>query len=215
MSMTGIGITSTRPSILTHSLRAHAMLSASEELVVVKDSALRGVSWAKNRCLAALRQCEHVILIDEDVMPIRADWVAALRAAHEAHGQNVLMWMDHRHRARSDYGDLVSYARISGVMFSLLAPAIEDVGGWDEEYDYYFADFNFASRLANAGHMPLGPCSLRGIWSYLVAIDFLRYPPDWARNASSAVHNGRNYTPFEVAEARFRVDKHRVYRCPF
>lgn len=213
--MTGVGITSTRPTILARSLRAHAVMSECEQLVVVKDGALRGVSWAKNRCLAALRQCEHVILVDEDVIPMRADWVQVLRAPHHAHGQNVLMWMDHRHRARSDHGDVVSYARISGVMFSLLAPAIEDVGGWDEEYDYFFADFNFASRLANAGHMPLGPSSLKGIWNYLLAIDFLRYPPEWARDVPSALGTGRTYTPFEVAEARFLVDKHRVYRCPF
>lgn len=132
-----------------------------DQLVVVDDgsdpplgfAALRldesaGFCSASNAGLA-LVETDAVLFLNNDVAPLRADWLDEIRAAVEA-GYVIGPLRDDPH----GNVDEVGYPYVDGWCLAMTTEDARKLGGWDERYDEagpaYFSDnaFSFRARLA-------------------------------------------------------------------
>lgn len=79
METIGIGITTrNRPTIFAKTLsQIKKFQPLNSKIVVVDDSndeVRLGIARAKNKCLAQLKDCDHIFLFDDDLYPIKEGW---------------------------------------------------------------------------------------------------------------------------------------------
>lgn len=81
METIGIGITTRhRPTIFAKTLsQIKKFQPPNSKIVVVDDSddndkERLGIARAKNKCLAQLKDCDHIFLFDDDLYPIKEGW---------------------------------------------------------------------------------------------------------------------------------------------
>jgi hypothetical protein len=90
------------------------------------------ISRGKNNCLHALRDCDSIVLFDDDCFPIKEHWDLPLIDS----GQHHLLFMDHRHGEISDDGEVTKYTDCSGCFLFLTKEVFEKVGYFNTAYPF-------------------------------------------------------------------------------
>jgi GT2 family glycosyltransferase len=144
--MIGIGITSyLRTSDSKCIERIISFAPEGAKVVIVKD--VKGISVAKNRCLAELDECEHIFLFDSDTYPLVRDWHLPYINSGEAH----LCYTFNRNIVKKENG-LIHHELPNGCLLYLKKECLEAVGGFDEKFEgYSYEHVDFSRRIFNAG----------------------------------------------------------------
>lgn len=156
----GIGITSyKRPEMLEKCLfhiNKHTFMDGVT-VYVAKDSDedRKGVSKVKNECLRALKDCDHIVLLDDDTWPIKDGWLEFLISS----GENHLLFLNPTHRRIGQFKDISMYMDCGGVMLYMTKKVIDKVGAFNEEFyrhGFEHAEYSlrvFKAKLTNAAYM--------------------------------------------------------------
>lgn len=207
----GIGITThNRTELLSYCLEKwHKQTPHNIEIVIVEDTESKGVSAAKNRCIQRLETCDIVMLADDDVFPLVANWHIPFIDAHTKYPQQqCFVWADGRHIPTNHYDGVTAYKGFQGCFMSLTRKAIETVGGWNEQFTYSHADFAYLNRLRNMGMMPLGNACINDVEKVLHALDFMRpHPSDLPYKFRSSVAKADKDLSFASCKDAYEVDK--------
>ena|SRR3990167_3072097 len=196
----GAGITTfNRPE---HKELCYSMLNKyrSEvlDIYIADDSTDRkGISYRKNECLRALKDCDYIFLFDDDCFPIKEGWAEFFIEASKVSGQHHMMYLketpsikkvgefigqqeyerflDNRIKVKFkvDKVKIESYNNCSGCMMFFTKEVIEKVGAYNPKYGYYgFEHAGYSNRVHQAGLTPLGAytCPV-GASNYIYSMD--------------------------------------------
>lgn len=186
----GIGITTrNRPYILSVALRHFAYFSPpNARYVIVEDSATDladpivrsfarqsaseviwrrstkrlGIAKAKNACLAALTDCDHVFLFDDDAFAQVDGWAERWIAAAERHDVEHSMYIhpspsDSLFKLKDTLGEgdtaMHSWSNCMGVALHFTRECLSALGGYDSSAQafYGFEHAQMSSRAHKAG----------------------------------------------------------------
>lgn len=197
---------------------------AYEDVIYERSDERLGISRAKNACLRALRDCEHVFLFDDDCWPIANNWAeiwADINKVNEIHHSMFIIGMDAlldrnpalraavKPEALIGEGktSMVAYDNCFGVMLYFTREVLDVIGGYDPSTPapYGHEHAQISQRIGDLGEYTKG----RRYWSLWVAIDLIysvdisycllgMEPPisaDWLSTFGSSV------TPEEMAGA--------------
>ncbi|MFI5337380.1 MAG: glycosyltransferase family 2 protein [Opitutales bacterium] len=148
-------------------------LAAQPGLTVVRNEENRGCAPAWNQGVAAAREAEWVVVLNNDVL-LPAGWLAALLGAAERHGLDIAC---PALRERDQNYDFAGYARdfmaklggvvrrggAHGVCFAVRRAVFGKIGGFDEAFRIgQFEDADFFRRARQAGFRTgvVGACFL-------------------------------------------------------
>lgn len=165
--MVGIGITTKdRPELLKALLDSiYNHTDMSNILLHIEDDSIErlGVAKRKNNCLRALKDCDYVFLMDDDIEIVKDGWVEFFTST----GIDHLMYLDRSfHRYIKDN----IYADCGGVLLFMTRKAIEKVGAFDEKFDIYgFEHADWSSRFYEDKE---GYISLLGTEQYIYSHDY-------------------------------------------
>lgn len=138
MKTIGIGITTmNRPDCLKKcldSIKKHTF-NDGVSIYVADDSVNRvGVAKRKNECLRALKHCDHVFLLDDDVSIIRDGWIEFFIQSNVGH----CMFLSHKlHNFKYQKDNVKVFADCGGVFLYMDKKAIEKVGAFDEKFEFW------------------------------------------------------------------------------
>lgn len=186
----GIGITSyKRPEHLELCLRQiykHTFTSKVKEVIdkinntswyecdgvkyVIKEAKnIPNIAKAKNECLYALRDCDHIFLFDDDCFPIKDGWVDFFINSEVEHS----LYLTSRHRYYSGIGIKVSFYHDCGGCFMYIRKdAFEKAGYFNLDYKQYgFEHVGYSNRIIKNELGTLYPC-LIGTDQYLYSLDY-------------------------------------------
>lgn len=176
----GIGITTTpnREEIFNRALKAHAKHTKLDISVNI-DTSFEGVGRSKNKLIKELKDNDIIILLDDDIIPIKDGWVDYLVNMHKNTNQAHFLLMDKRHhkfnKTWSPYPDvnIDIYDECSGVLMSFTKDCIDKVGYMDSRYKKYGYEHAGLSRrvfFAGLNSKPFMTPSELG--SYFYVCDF-------------------------------------------
>lgn len=171
----GIGITTTpkRKHLLELCIRQIEKHSPFRyQLFVHDDTEGKGVAFSKNECLRALQNCEHIFLLDDDVV-IKADgWEKIFTDSPIKH----LMYLDNWGIIKQNstlnfyYADdgreprvlnFYSYNNCAGVLMYMKKEVVERIGAFNESFGRYgFEHVDYSLRIHkyfNTEHPFLSP----------------------------------------------------------
>lgn len=189
----GIGVTTTsNRNLLTQWLNKIAEVTIIDELVIAKD--IKGISRAKNYCLARLDQHDHIVLFDDDCYPLVKDWHLPYINSNENHLS--FTW---RRKVLKTEGNLTHYELPDGQMLYINRKCLEVVGGFDEEYDTWgFEHVDYSQRVYNAGLTSAKYMDVTGS-------DKLFLPLDKGQTVRPSINNRHEYVAKN--RARFEAQK--------
>lgn len=158
----GVGVTTrNRPDVFSFAMdRHHACASKSMQYVVVDDASrdsvsvrphvqlIRneerlGIAKSKNKCIAALKDCDYIFLFDDDAYPDAHDWYERYIETHLATGIHHLMHLKETGSVVkiADYTindvTVYQYSACGGVMLFLTKEVLKKVGGYNSAYEFY------------------------------------------------------------------------------
>lgn len=158
----GIGITTrNRPEYLALALKHFAGFGGREHIFVYDDASTepdanadicaeygvsyaygserKGVAKAKNECLRALRENEHIFLFDDDCFPKKHGWQQCfITAARHTHVHHLMHIVPFSHITQIDeLGPLAAFDGCSGVCLYVDKMCLNAVGGFDERFGIY------------------------------------------------------------------------------
>jgi glycosyltransferase involved in cell wall biosynthesis len=219
----GIGITTrNRPHVLKTALQHFERFGYGDKLVVVDDNsddpdAIRevvesfglgfilrrsdqrmGIAKAKNACLSALSDCDHVFLFDDDAWPCADNWAQRWVDINQHNGVGHSMWnifvekgTDTPEQVRTTISLITElsegkntmrvWAQCLGVMLYFSRECLNAIGGYDHSARtvYGFEHAQVSQRANRAGfckgHNYLSPAiALELIYSFDVSYGWLR-----------------------------------------
>lgn len=176
--MIGIGITTyMRPETdLACVKRIIDKAPKSSKIVLVQD--VQGIAKAKNQCLSALDDCEHIFLFDADVWPTVDNWhlpyinsgVKHLSFTFEkmhngvTNGNRILL---------NTIGNINIFQNPSGCMLYIHKECLETVGGFDERYTgYSYEHVEYSRRIYNAELTPFKYMDVKNSLSLFHSMDY-------------------------------------------
>ena len=167
MRKIGIGITTfNRPDIFKLCLeQVTKYLPENSKVYIAKD--VPNISKAKNECLEALKDCEHIFLFDDDCFPIAKDWHLPFIAAGLKH----LLYMKPHHGISSNKGVYTVFTECSGVFMYLTKEVIEKVGYFGNYGRYGFEHAGYTHRIYKAGLIPSKYMTLNGTEKLIHSLD--------------------------------------------
>lgn len=139
----GIGIT-TYGNRKTPALEMIRKYSPDAKIVTVD---CKGISKAKNMCLALLDDCEHIFLFDDDTWGKVDKWYEPYINA----GIPNLCYTFNR-KVLSVKNGIVEYELPCGCMIYINRKCLDIVGGFDESFEgYSYEHVSYSQRVFNAG----------------------------------------------------------------
>ena len=167
MRKIGIGITTfQRPEIFKLCMeQVTKYLPEDSKVYIAKD--VPNISKAKNECLEALKDCDHIFLFDDDCFPIAKNWHVPFIAADLKH----LLYMKPHHGLGINKGTYTIYAECSGVFMYLTKEVIEKVGYFGNYGRYGFEHAGYSHRINKAGLTPYKYMTLNGTEKYIHSLD--------------------------------------------
>lgn len=138
----GIGIT-TYGNRKTPAFEMIRKFTPEAKIVTVNQ---KGISKAKNMCLALLDDCEHIFLFDDDCYPIVENWFMPYINSKELHlsytfGRKII----------NQSGILTEYELPCGCMLYLNKICLDIIGGFDTDFEEYsYEHVNYSQRAYNA-----------------------------------------------------------------
>ena len=204
----GVGITTcNRPEVFKKTLQHIERYTPNAKIFVNDDSKKReGVAKAKNNCLAALDDCEHIFLFDDDCFPIRHNWAELfIQASSETGNHHFSLTFGKLYNGRPNGNRLLSaddtlenFSNPCGMMLYFNRRCLQRVGGFDINYDTYgYEHVGLSHRIYNAGLTTAPFLSVAGAMDYFYSYDY------YARALSGAAINKRaliknNETLFKI-----------------
>lgn len=140
-----------------------------------------GISARKNQCLKALKDCDYIVLFDEDCFPIKDGWVDYLIECSKASGEKHFLYLkETSHIKKIKQGEAVSYYNnCGGCMMFMTKEVVEKVGGYNKDYGLYgFEHAGYSIRIHNAGLTSMRYPSPSKIGEYIYSLDYDNYI-DW------------------------------------
>lgn len=167
------------------------------QLFVTNDSFDRkGVAYRSNECLKALKHCDYIVLLDDDIFPIKDGWVDYLINTSNVSGEKHLLYLKETSHIKkiktvsypyqSDwlpvkiYNEQINYYNnCGGCMMFLTKEVIEKVGGYNKDYGIYgFEHAGYSIRINKAGLTSMRYPSPSNIGEYMYSLDYDNYI-DW------------------------------------
>lgn len=140
-----------------------------------------GVAARKNECLMVLKDCDYIVLFDDDCFPLKDGWVDYLIECSKASGEKHFLYLkETSHIKKIKHGEIVSYYNnCGGCMMFLTKEVIEKVGGYNKDYGLYgFEHAGYSIRIHNAGLTSMRYPSPSRIGEYIYSLDYDNYI-DW------------------------------------
>lgn len=182
--MYGIGITTKdRLNLLKELVDSiHKHTDMSNVLLHIEDDSIDniGVAKRKNNCLRALRGCEALFLLDDDVKIIKDGWIEFFI---ESKQQHLLFLNRGLHQKKAIEDNLFNenelkytveyYHDCGGVFLFMTKEVIEKVGAFNEKFTPYgFEHCEYSIRiLGEQNNYPM----LKGTDEYIFAHDYSTY----------------------------------------
>lgn len=184
----GIGVTTRyRPQYLETTLNHLQKFRPPQSSIVVvrdEDEWLRlGVAGAKNECLVALWDCDHIFLFDDDLYPVKKGWWDVYMEASLATGYSHFALNYGGSNSIKEYfrkGKIAvkSHTTSNGFMLYLNSEVKEKVGGFSTLYKIYGHEhLGWQWRIHNAGLTPAPFIDVKGSLSYFKGFDFTESKP--------------------------------------
>lgn len=138
-----------------------------------------GISKAKNACLAALKDCDHIFLFDDDIWPIKKGWEEYWVNVNKDNGLGHSMWIVSFNNPSfvtvAENESIKYFQNCMGVLLYFSKQCIANVGGYDTNapsvYGYEHAQMSLrAHRAGFTGNYPYVAPSLCGDYLYSVDI---------------------------------------------
>jgi hypothetical protein len=191
--------------VLAESLQGWAAhLGGVDELVVIHDRHGAGVAASKNRSIAALMDlgCEHLVLADDDVHPIRDEWWRPYVDNSQPHLAHC--WGKSRFLCADEETGTTVWNWPRGVMLYVERRVVEKVGGMRTEFGVWGGEHaEWSRRMFNAGltRAPFADAAAarHGIW----------YCADYTRKVASSVPKSLRDDPARITH---RHNLYKLYR---
>ena len=150
----GIGITTT-PNRKKHLLLCLEQIqkhtSIDVDVFINEDVEGKGVAWAKNNCLKALKGHEYIFLFDDDCFPINDKWIDFYIANHLNSKEHHFLYLNHSHNLLGTYNGIESYNDCGGCFMFLTNEVVEKVGAFGDYGRYGFEHAGYSQRIHSAG----------------------------------------------------------------
>ena len=163
--MIGIGCTSyKRPKHLELFIKQVNKHTKDFTLYVAKD--IPSVSQAKNECINALKDCEHIFLFDDDCYPIADGWADYFINSGLDHSCYMVEHPLFRGNIFSVYNDA------KGVFMHITKEVVNQVGYFNTKYDRYgYEHAAYSHRINRAGLSKARFLCLNDANKYLWSLD--------------------------------------------
>ena len=134
------------------------------DVVLLRSNTRLGIAAAKNGCLGALADCDHVFLFDDDAWARSEGWAERWIAADDTHGIGHSMYVNHLNERDDVYKIIVTHGEgdtamrwwtnCMGLALHFNRACLDAIGGYDwlgarNVYGYEHAQIS--SRAENAG----------------------------------------------------------------
>lgn len=138
------------------------------KIFIAKD--ITNIAKAKNECLYALKDCDHIFLFDDDCFPINDLWIQYFIEWNK-NGYDHLLYLTERHKHIGSKG-CPMYEDCGGCFMYISKSALEQVGYFNTEYKQYgFEHAGWSKRFEiNNGSRYFH--SLHDINKYLYSLDY-------------------------------------------
>ena len=147
MRKIGIGVTTyKRPEIFTlFIMQLSKYIPENAKVYIAKD--IPNVSQAKNECLKALEDCDHIFLFDDDCFPIAENWTDPFIMSKKNH----FLYMNDYYGKYHETDNYAAYNNCSGVFMYLTKEVVSKVGYFGEYGRYGFEHAGYSHRIHKAG----------------------------------------------------------------
>ena len=166
----GVGVTTfNRPEHLKWCLDNINKHTKDFKLFVYDDAInRRGVAYGKNMCLYNLRDCDHIVLVDDDTAPIKEGWTDYFINS----GYHHLLYMIDHYGVRKVFNDFTSYRLSSGCFMYMTKECIKKAGYFNPDYGLYgYEHAGYSTRIFTAGLTPYMYMTLNKTSEYIYSLD--------------------------------------------
>lgn len=175
--MIGIGVTSYKRGYLLENFinSIEQFTTLDYHLHVAKD--IDNIAKAKNHCLEALKDTDHVFLFDDDCYPISAGWDDFILHAHYVTGEHHFLYLNDSHiKLNTKYcisANYSTYRECGGVFMSFTRKALNKVGYFNPNYKKYgFEHAGISNRIYKAGLNSSPYLSLDSTKLFIKSLDY-------------------------------------------
>lgn len=193
---------------------------SGEVLVHVSDDSKdrKGISYRKNECLRALKDCDYIFLFDDDCFPIKKGWTEFFIEASKVSGQQHFIYLKETPLIKKiqTANGIDIYDNCAGCCLFLTKEVINKVGAFGDYPAYYgFEHAGYSDRIHAAGLTNLGAytCPVQAEkYIYAMDLDFhlpfnkmLNHAPSIMNDLhllETYKNNNWNY---------YQIDRQRVY----
>ena len=212
----GIAITTVPERMDMHRIQMEHIARFTPDDVFIyvhNDHRKIGIARSKNNCIAMLMQvgCTDLILLDDDVYPVREGWMDSLIRPGLAHicptytafangapsGHKVLKTVDGVEHMSFPCGFILYYTR----------ECIERIGGMDIRYGKYgYEHVGLSSRIKNTGMIPHPFLNPIGVLEYFHIEDW--YKEDFHQEPNKAIYRKQEREKYvKIGEPIFNEEK--------
>lgn len=167
----GIGITTyNRPQHLKQCLKNILAFDdrPDNKIYVHHDKEQRGIAYGKNKCLEALKDCDHIFLFDDDCFPKKEGWINFFVNS----GQEHALYMNKDYGLFAQNEQIGYYANASGVFMYLTKKVFKAVGYFNPSYGRFgFEHAGYSKRIFNAGLTLTNFPVIHGTDQYIHSLD--------------------------------------------
>jgi len=206
--MLGIGVTSyNRPDHLNLCLEQIRKHTPEFAIYIAMDEPRQGIAYRKNECLENLKECDYVVLFDDDCFPIKDGWQDFLIDAHKRTNEHHFLYLKETPSIKLLYtkDGIGRYNNCGGCMMFLTKEAIERVGGMNKGYNIYgFEHAGYSYRVNQAKLTTHAYLSPDGIGEYIYSLDYDFHIDFGIKHVSSLRSDFRDMR-------KLMADNHKVY----
>ena len=120
-----------------------------------RNSERLGIAKSKTECLRKVQDCDYIFLNDDDIMPIREDWIDFFIGHSTRTGINHFLYqIDLPFLAKiGENNGIGVYGQCGGIMLFLTQEVIKKVGAFETRYaaPYSYEHANYSMRINQAG----------------------------------------------------------------
>src|SRR3990167_9907190 len=147
----------------------------------------RGIAYRKNECLKALKDCDYIFLVDDDIVFLKKEWERFFIEESKASEQQHLLYLKDTSSIKLIKATffppantcIEQYSNCGGCFVFVTKEVIEKVGAFDERFGKYgWEHANYSKRIHMAGLTPMGEylCPEKA-GEYIYAMDYDNYLP--------------------------------------
>ena len=180
--MIGIGVTTYNRADLALLCISNIKKYTTEpyELHIAVDTEIdrQGVAKRKNECLKALKNCDYIILFDDDCYPIRQGWEKNLIAQSQKTNSHHFCYNKEPFYEKKGVSyingvELETFGASGGVMLFYTKEVLRKVGAFYDKYDTYgFEHIGHSIRIFRSGLSADLFCCPSDLKEYIYAHDY-------------------------------------------